>query len=307
MKTEQLEALVLDDLRQVNDIIRQHLNSDLLLVRQATECVLGANRLPLRAVVSLLTGRAFGFDVARHRALAAAIELINSALTLHHAVVDVTGDVEAHAPTLFGNAGGTLLGDLFYTGAFKLILKLDDLRVMRVLSDAISVTAEGEVMHHMACRDAGLTTARYLDVVRTRTAKLFEAAARSAAIIAGVTPDVENALMMYGMHLGTASQLLAELGDFAPETAPDATQPLSLSLPVVHTMRSGTAATAQRIHEALLHDRRDDGPLIMEAVMTSGALEYTRACAGDELQRARAAIAGLADCEFTEALRRLPL
>jgi octaprenyl-diphosphate synthase len=214
---------------------------------------------------------------------------------------------------MFGNAASVLVGDFLYSRAFQMMVEVDDMRVMRVLSDATNVIAEGEVLQLMNCHDADVDEQRYLQVIRYKTAKLFEAAAQLGAILGGATPVVEKALAAYGMHLGTAFQLVDDVLDYSGEEADtgkhigDDLAEGKPTLPLIYVMQNGSPEQAACVRRAIEEGGRDDFAVVLAAVRESGALDHARRQAGEEAARAREAIACLGDSQFREALLQLTL
>ena len=202
------------DMEQVNALIRRQFDSEVVLIRQVVEFILhGEERV--RPALVLAAARALGHTGDRHYALAAAVELIHISLALHDGVTEASGGgADAHSEgALFGNAGNILLGDLLYTGAFRMIVDLNDMAVMRVLADATNVIAEGEVMYRAARAAPVRDAERHLDIVRRRRAKLFEAGAQCMAILHRATPEVCEAFARFGLHVGMAHALRTEAED----------------------------------------------------------------------------------------------
>lgn len=234
------------DMAQVDAIIRAHLNGDVALIRQVVELILhGAERQ--RPALVLATARALGDTDGRRHALAAAIELIHISLALHDDVSETSGGAaDNHSDgAMFGNAGNILLGDLLYTGAFRLIVDLDDMAVMRVLADATNIIAEGEVMYRVArAGPADCTPAAWLDITRRRRAKLFEAGAHCMAILHAADAGVCAALARFGLHAGTAHALRTEAEDAARFGIADAEAHAALELESAHAAIAGLDAAA---------------------------------------------------------------
>ena len=206
------ERLIGDDLAEVDEVIRKYMNQDVVLIRHAVELIINSGEFRIRPALTLLTAGALGYAGPHRHALAAAIELIHGSLVLHHAVDELAGGPDAASENagLLGNAGNILLGDLLYTGAFRIIVEIGDMRLMQVLSDATTMIAEGEVMHLTEPASPAQDMARHIAILRARSAKLFEAASQCAAIIAAAPPAVEQLLAAYGLHLGTAYQVWRE-------------------------------------------------------------------------------------------------
>ncbi len=202
------------DMEQVNALIRRQFDSEVVLIRQVVEFILhGGERL--RPALVLAAARALGHSGDRQYALAAAVELIHISLALHDGVTEASGGgADAHSDgALFGNAGNILLGDLLYTGAFRMIVDLNDMQVMRVLSDATNVIAEGEVMYRTARAAPVRDPARHLEIMSRRRAKLFEAAAQCIALLHRAPPAVCEAFARFGHHVGMAHALRTEAED----------------------------------------------------------------------------------------------
>ncbi len=202
------------DMEQVNALIRRQFDSEVVLIRQVVEFILHGDER-VRPALVLAAARALDHTGGRHYALAAAVELIHISLALHDGVTEASGGgADAHSEgALFGNAGNILLGDLLYTGAFRMIVDLNDMEVMRVLADATNVIAEGEVMYRAARAAPVRDAERHLDIVRRRRAKLFEAGAQCMAILHRATPEVCEAFARFGLHVGMAHALRTEAED----------------------------------------------------------------------------------------------
>ena len=218
-----IDRLIRDDLAQVDEVIRKYMNQDVVLIRHAVELIINTDEFRIRPALALLTAGALGYAGPHRHALAAAIELIHGSLVLHHAVDELAGGAAAASgnASLLGNAGNILLGDLLYTGAFRIIVDIGDMRLMQVLSDATTMIAEGEVMHLTEPASPEQDMARHIAILRARSAKLFEAACQCAAIVAAAPPAVEQMLAAYGLHLGTAYQVRREPAGMATGAAED--------------------------------------------------------------------------------------
>ena len=202
-------------MKAVDAVIRARLHSDVVLVRQVAEYIVNAGGKRLRPALVLLSAGALGYRGAHHHELAAVVEMIHTSTLLHDDVVDESdlrrGRETANA--LFGNAASVLVGDFLYSRTFQMMVEVGSMRVMQVLSEATNIIAEGEVLQLMNCHDADVDEARYLQVIRFKTAKLFEAAAQVGAIVGGASEEAERSLAAYGMHLGTAFQIIDDLLD----------------------------------------------------------------------------------------------
>lgn len=313
---EQFYGLIGPDMSAVDAVIRRSLHSDVALVRQVAEYIVQSGGKRLRPALVLLAARALGYDKGTfHHELAAVIEFIHTATLLHDDVVDGSnlrrGRETANA--LFGNAASVLVGDFLYSRAFQMMVAVDDMRIMQVLSKATNVIAEGEVLQLMNCHDADLDEAAYLQVIRYKTAKLFEAAAQLGAIIGGGSPEVEAGMATYGIHLGTAFQLVDDVLDYSgaeEETGKHLGDDLAEgkpTLPLIYVLRNGSAQQAAAVRHAIESGGRDDFPQVLAAIRASGALEYTRRRAETEASLAAAALLPLPASQYKDSLLELTL
>ena len=306
-------APVADDMRRVDALIRLRLDSDVALVRQVAEYIVAAGGKRLRPALLLLAAGACGHRGESRLPLAAVIEFIHTATLLHDDVVDESqlrrGRRTANAA--FGNAASVLVGDFLYSRAFQMMVELENMRVMHVLAEATNAIAAGEVMQLMASRDPELDEARYLEVIRRKTAKLFEAAARLGGILAGVPAAVEEGLAAYGMHLGTAFQLIDDVLDYSGDAATigkslgDDLAEGKPTLPLIHALRTGNGQQAGVVRHAILDGGREDFAGVLAAIRACGSLDYARTAARRESSAAASALAPLPASEFRESLLEL--
>ena len=313
MKLEQLYNLIGSDMKAVDAVIRARLHSDVALVQQVAEYIISAGGKRLRPALVLLSAGALGYRGVLHHELAAIVELIHTSTLLHDDVVDESdlrrGRETANA--LFGNAASVLVGDFLYSRTFQMMVDIDDMRVMRVLSNATNVIAEGEVLQLMNCHDANVDEASYLQVIRYKTAKLFEAAGQLGAIIAGASAQTERCMADYGMHLGTAFQLIDDVLDYSGDflkTGKNIGDDLAEgkpTLPLLYAMRHGTPEQAARIREAIEHGGLTEFQSVLAAIKDTNALQYTREQAQREIRIANDAISILPDSNSKSALLQL--
>jgi octaprenyl-diphosphate synthase len=306
-------SLIADDMKAVDAVIRARLHSDVVLVRQVAEYIIAAGGKRLRPALLLLAAGAVGYRGTHHHDLAAVVEFIHTATLLHDDVVDESdlrrGRDTANA--LFGNAASVLVGDFLYSRAFQMMVSVGSLRIMEVLADATNVIAEGEVLQLMNCHNADIDVPSYLQVIRYKTAKLFEAATRLGGILGGVAGDVEEGLASYGMHLGTAFQLIDDVLDYSGDEAEtgkhlgDDLAEGKPTLPLIHVMRNGTPEQAACVRHAIESGGRDSFPQVLAAVRASGALDVARRHAQSEAERAIAALVSLPPSKFKDSLLEL--
>jgi len=216
MTFESVKRLVADDLREVDHVIRRRLSSDVVLVNQVAEYIVGGGGKRLRPLVTIVAARACGCNDGRHTVAAAIIEFIHTATLLHDDVVDGSQLRRGRdtANSVWGNEASVLVGDYVYSRAFEMMVSLGSMRIMDVMASATNKIAEGEVLQLMNTHDPETTEQRYFDVIYRKTAKLFEAGSQIAAILANAPESVEKAMLLYGKHLGTAFQLVDDVLDY---------------------------------------------------------------------------------------------
>ena len=306
-----IEALapVAEDLGKVDALIRRRLDSDVALVRQVAEYLVAAGGKRLRPARLLLACGASGYREAPRLELAAVIEFIHTATLLHDDVVDASdlrrGRTTANAA--FGNAAAVLVGDFLYSRAFQMMVELGDMRVMQVLAEATNTIAAGEVMQLMGSHDPEVDEARYLEVIRRKTAKLFEASGRLAGVLAR-QETFEQRLAEYGRHVGTAFQLVDDVLDYSGDLGKSLGDDLAEgkpTLPLIYTMRCGSAEQAGVVRRAIAEGGRADFARVLEAIRACGALDYAREAANREVEAAARAITVLPESEYKRSLLEL--
>jgi octaprenyl-diphosphate synthase len=305
-----VQSVIAEDMRAVDALIRRRLDSDVVLVRQIAEHIIGGGGKRLRPAVVLLSAGAFGYRGVCHHELAAVIEFIHTATLLHDDVVDHSemrrGRRTANAE--FGNAASVLVGDFLYSRAFQMMVGVGSMRIMSVLADATNAIAEGEVLQLLNARNAAVSEAQYLEVVRRKTAKLFEAAAQIGAILGGVPAETERQISGYGLRLGTAFQLIDDVLDYsgdASETGKNLGDDLDEgkpTLPLIRTMQRGSPEQAARVREAIETGGREDFPAVIEAVRATAALDYVRNRAEREAEAAREGLERVPPSPYRESL-----
>jgi octaprenyl-diphosphate synthase len=310
---EPVQRLIAEEMSAVDRVIRQRLHSDVTLIRQVSEYIISGGGKRLRPAVVLLAAGACGYSGSAHYQLAAVVEFIHTATLLHDDVVD---DSElrrgrATANTLFGNPASVLVGDFLYSRAFQLMVEQTNMRVMQVLADATNIIAEGEVLQLLNCHNASVAEEDYLRVIHYKTAKLFEAAGQIGAIISQSTAEVESSLARYGMHLGTAFQLIDDVLDYSGdhvETGKHLGEDLAEgkpTLPLICAMQRGTSEQARLIRGAIEHGGLQEFQPVLAAIRDTGALDYARRQAMLESQRAMEAVASLPHSAYRDSLLQL--
>ena len=313
MEIDQIRELIADDMRAVDQIIHDRLSSDVVLINQLSQYIINSGGKRLRPMLVLLAARAFGYSGDQHINLAAVVEFIHTATLLHDDVVDASelrrGQETANA--LWGNEASVLVGDFLYSRAFQMMVDADSMRVMTILADATNIIAEGEVMQLMNCNDPDTTELKYLEVIRCKTAKLFEAATRLGAILGGQGGDAESAIGNFGMHLGTAFQLVDDALDYSASAAEigknigDDLAEGKPTLPLIFAMRKGTSEQIRILRKAIENGGRECIEEVLSAIESTKAIEYTAELAKAEAERAVAQLEGLPETPYKDALASL--
>jgi len=310
MQLEEIRALVTADLQRVDQTIVQRLASDIVLVNQVSQYIIGAGGKRLRPLSVVLAARACGHQGQKHVPAAAIIEFIHTATLLHDDVVDGS-DLRRGRNTanhVFGNEASVLVGDYLYSRSFQMMVELGDLRIQEVMANATNTIAEGEVLQLMNAHDPETTEQRYLEVIYRKTAKLFEAGAQMAAILSGAPREIEQSMVEYGRHLGTAFQLVDDVLDYkatAEELGKNLGDDLAEgkpTLPVIYALAHAPAAEAARLRTAIETGGIDDLDQITRLIETSGGLEYTAQMARREKELAVEALGGLPASNYRNAL-----
>lgn len=300
-------------MQAVDAVIRTRLHSEVPLVRQIAEYIIAGGGKRLRPALLLLMAGAVGYQGRWHHELAAVVEFIHTATLLHDDVVDESalrrGRETANAQ--FGNAASVLVGDFLYSRAFQMMVSVGSMRVMEVLADATNIIAEGEVLQLMNCHNPDVSVDDYLRVVRYKTAKLFEASARLGAILGETDQAIESGIAAYGMHLGTAFQIIDDVLDYSGEEGEigkhlgDDLAEGKPTLPLIHVMQAGSATQVSLVRTALEEGGREAFTEIIEAVKATGALEVARAVAEGEVGQATEALTLLPHSQYRDALLQL--
>ncbi|HOW49890.1 MAG TPA: polyprenyl synthetase family protein [Rubrivivax sp.] len=300
-------------MQKVDEVIRVRLASRVALIDQISHYIISAGGKRIRPRLVLLFAEALGFEGPERYELAAIVEFIHTATLLHDDVVDESslrrGRQTANA--MFGNAASVLVGDFLYSRAFQMMVSVNRMRVLDVLADATNVIAEGEVLQLMNIHDADLAVADYLQVIRYKTAKLFEASARLGAVIGGAAPDLEECCADFGRSLGTAFQLVDDLLDYEGDphalgkNVGDDLREGKPTLPLLIAMERGNDAERALIRHAIEHGEVQGLNQIVDVVRRTGAIEATRAMAEVEAEQARTCLQRLPRSAAREALLEL--
>lgn len=311
MDFKAIQALTADDMVKVNETIHAQLNSEVSLINQLGFYIVSGGGKRLRPLLALLSAKVLGYQGKDHITAAAFVEFIHTATLLHDDVVDESdmrrGKETANAA--FGNAASVLVGDYIYTRSFQMMTSLGSLKILKLMSDAVNVIAEGEVQQLMNCNDPNTTEENYMQVIYSKTARLFEAATQIGALLVDAPKETEKALQNYGKYLGTAFQLIDDVMDYTSDgkemgkNVGDDLAEGKPTLPLLYAMRNGTPEQAIMIRNAIEHSNgMDKLDAIMDAMHQTGSLEYTTQRAEEEADKAIAELAIIPDSQYKEAL-----
>jgi octaprenyl-diphosphate synthase len=306
-----IQALTADDMAKVDQTIHAQLNSEVALINQLGFYIVSGGGKRLRPLITLLSARALGYQGEGHITAAAFIEFIHTATLLHDDVVDESdmrrGKETANAA--FGNAASVLVGDYIYTRSFQMMTSLGSLRILELMSSAVNVIAEGEVQQLINCNDPSTTEESYMQVIYSKTARLFESASQIAAILTDAGPEIEKAMQDYGRYLGTAFQLVDDVLDYTADgkemgkNVGDDLAEGKPTLPLLYAMQKGNDAQRELIIEAIEKaNGMEKLEEIMAAMHETGSLEYTTAMANQEADKAIAALDILPESPEKQAL-----
>ena len=318
-------AIVANEMAGVDQEIRRRLASEVALIGQVAEYIIQSGGKRVRPALLFMISGALSAHLQkksqsvgklspeRATTMAAVVEFIHTATLLHDDVVDESG-MRRGRPTanvLFGNAASVLVGDFLYSRAFQMMVEVGSAEVMAVMAESTNVISEGEVLQLMNCQDPDVTEDRYLQVIRFKTAKLFEAAAKVPAVLAGLSPELTEGCAAYGRHLGTAFQLIDDALDYAGNESEigkrvgDDLREGKPTLPLIYVMATGTAEEKTLVREAILHPEQANFDAVVKAIGRTGAMQYTLDSAARECELARKALAPLAESSHKQALLEL--
>lgn len=314
MSLKSILAPVAREMHDVDALIRDRLGSDVVLINALADHIIHSGGKRLRPALVLLAARACGYrDGGGHVLLAAIVEFIHTATLLHDDVVDGSDQRRGKdtANSVWGNGASVLTGDFLYSRSFQMMVELDEMRVMRILADATNRIAEGEVLQLMNCHNPDLSEADYLEVTERKTASLFAAGCRLAAVLAGTGEDTQDALEAYGRHLGIAFQVVDDALDYGTgdgrlgKNVGDDLQEGKTTLPLIRALAETDGDTARALRKAI--EDGDSGALatVQKAIESSGAMAYTFARAEDESRAAIEALAGIPESPYKSALTQL--
>ena len=296
-------SLIANDMREVDSVIADRLHTSVPLISQISQYIIAAGGKRLRPALLLMICKALGYEESQRFNLAAVVELIHTATLLHDDVVDESTmrRGRATANEAFGNPASVLVGDFLHTRSFQMMVEAGSTRVLQILSDATNIIAEGEVQQLMNMHDASLDEEGYLHVIRSKTAKLFEASAQLGAVLAGSSAAVEDACATYGQALGTAFQIIDDVLDYTGDTAEmgknlgDDLREGKCTLPLIAAMQRATPEDAAIVRQAIEQGSTEQLSRVIAIVQATGALDVARAAAHAEAERAIDALKQLPD------------
>ena len=305
-----IQALVHADRAAVDREIAARLRSEIVLINQLGAYIINSGGKRLRPIIVLLAAKACGYSGRDHIKLAAIVEFIHTATLLHDDVVDASqlrrGQSTANA--VWGNEASVLVGDFLYSRAFEMMVEIGNVRVMEILAQTTNTIAEGEVLQLMNCNNPDITEAEYINVIRSKTAKLFEAAARVGAVLGAQAPSIETGLAVYGQHLGTAFQLIDDVLDYRADAATfgknigDDLAEGKPTLPLIHSLRNGNAEQQRVVRQAVENGGLDHIDAVVRAIESTGSIAYTAAQAEGEAALATEALAAIPESPYKQAL-----
>lgn len=313
MPLASIRSLVQSDLEAADKFICTELRSEIPFINQLIEYIIHAGGKRIRPLLVLLTARAFNHQQQHHIDLAAAIELIHTATLLHDDVVDSSSLRRGHdtANHIWGNEASVLVGDFLYSRAFQLIVKIQNLDVLKIFADATNIIAEGEILQLLNCNDPDTTEGAYYEVIQRKTAKLFEVATQTGASLAAYTPQQMLAMQTYGMQLGIAYQLIDDALDYhscAADMGKNVGNDLSEgkpTLPLIHALSKGTSAEVKLIRKAIKTGSDKNLDAILQIIESTGAIEYTSLAAKRYAREAQASLAHIPESPYRKALHDL--
>ena len=307
--------LVADEMKIVNTSISDNLNSDVALINQLGAYIVQAGGKRLRPVALLLAAKACSANNSNENAplLAAIVEFIHTATLLHDDVVDESEMRRGRetANEVFGNAASVLVGDYLYSRAFQMMVKVNSMRVMEILSHTTNQIAEGEVMQLINCGSADTTEQQYMDTIQSKTAILFEAATQLGAVVTNQSNEVEQALAAYGLHLGTAFQLVDDILDYTADSQAmgknvgDDLAEGKPTLPLINAIENSTGCDKELLIKAITDASRDNLEEVLAIIHKTGALKYTSEVAQQEVELAKASLKILPNSNYKSALLNL--
>ena len=310
MQLNDIQALVAKDMEGVNASIRAQLHSDVVLIEQMGEYIINSGGKRLRPVIAVLSARACDYQGDKHHLTAAVIEFIHTATLLHDDVVDASElrRGKETANSIWGNEASVLVGDFIFSRAFEMMVEIGDMRVMEILSGTSNKIAEGEVLQLLNCNDPSTTEQQYMQVIQCKTAKLFSSAAQIGAVLAARPDSEERGLEHYGMHLGTAFQIVDDILDYRADSETmgknvgDDLAEGKPTLPLIYALSQSNNEQRMLLSDIIKTGDREKLPQVLDIIQQTNALEYTQKMAQQEADNAKQALLSLPDSDYKTAL-----
>lgn len=305
-----ITSLVEDDMRAVNRCVETRLTSDVALIRQLGNHIIHGGGKRIRPLALLISAKALGYQGDAHILLAAAIEFIHTATLLHDDVVDGSAlrRGQATANDIWGNQASVLVGDFLYSRSFEMMVDAGNMRVMEVMARATNRIAEGEVMQLLNCHSPDVSERQYLETIRRKTATLFEAAAQLGAVITEQDTATEKAVARYGLHFGTAFQLVDDVLDYSARSddigknVGDDLAEGKPTLPLIQALVEATPAQREFLRGVIKEGGREQVTEVLATIESTGALAYTFRRAREQVELAHGALSGIPDSPAKQAL-----
>jgi len=309
MTLSEIRGLIEDDIKAVDQLILNRLSSDVVLINQVGHYIINSGGKRLRPLLVLLSARACGYQGTDHQLMAAVIEFIHTSTLLHDDVVDESDTRRGNktANEVWGNAASVLVGDFLYSRSFEMMVEPGLIKIMQVMSEATNVIAEGEVLQLLNCHDADTTKERYMEVIHRKTAKLFEVATQMGPILSN-KPELENAFIAYGRHLGAAFQLIDDALDYTAneeelgKNIGDDLAEGKPTLPLIYVLENGSDTDKAIIRRAIESEGINLLKEVTAIIKNSGAISFTQQVAQEEADQAKRALDILEDSPLKSAL-----
>ncbi len=310
MKFEDIQQLIQDDVTKTDEVLVEHLSSDVALINQMSSYIVNAGGKRLRPLLLLLCARATDYQGTHHHLMAAVIELIHTATLLHDDIVDESELRRGKdtANEVWGNAASVLVGDFLYSRAFEMMIKPESMRIMTILSKATNEIAQGEVLQLLNCQNAALTEAEYYQVIERKTAVLFQAATQIGGILSEVDNAQEKALKDYGLYLGNAFQIIDDVLDYQSDAATmgkevgDDLSEGKTTLPMIYALENTSGADKQLLEDAINNADNSKIQQVIAILQSVKAFEYTRKQAQKSADLAKQSLSIIKDSEYKDAL-----